>query len=249
MISGRLPRPGSHDMMVGVQAARKFAGLEIGDQATIANVRWRVVGIFQTGNNLDGDAVADADALKAGLHRLSYDVALLSLKSPSDLGRLQKSLRTLPVMAIREKDYYARLWQVGPKLAFYTACTLLLIIGGGALAATTHSVYAAVEARAREIVILRAIGFDRVAIAASVMLETMLVAWPGRGCRHRHRLVVGRGLSVQWRDRRRGFPRHHDLGPAADRPELGRCGRIGGRRDGHAWKSGRGTVVEAMREL
>jgi ABC-type antimicrobial peptide transport system permease subunit len=80
-----------------------------------------------------------------------------------------------------EREYYAGLWRLVPKVAFYVACTLLLIIGGGALAATTHCVYAAVEARAREIVILRAIGFGSAAIAASLLLETVLVACSGAG--------------------------------------------------------------------
>jgi len=190
VISGRLPRPGSYDMMVGAQAARKFAGLKIGDRVAIATARWRVVGIFRTGNNLEGDAVADAAILKAALHRGSYDVALVALKSPSDLGRLQNSLRSLPVVAMREQDYYARLWRDLPKVPLYIAYAFLVIIGGGALAATTHSVYAAVEARAREIVLLRAIGFDSAAIAASVMLETVLVACLGA--------IIGTGIVRLW---------------------------------------------------
>jgi len=246
--SGRLPRPGSRDMMVGVQAARKFAGLKIGDQVVVANVGWHVVGTFQARNNLDGDAVADADALKAALHRGSYDVALLSLKSPPDLGRLQKSLRSLSVVAIREQDYYAGLWQIVPKVAFYMAATFLLIIGGGALAATTHSVYAAVEARAREIVILRAIGFDRVAISISVVLETLLVACLGA--------TIGTGIVWLWVE---GYPYNGGIEggvfPVTVTWSLllvALSWAVVVALAGAAMpclKAGRGTVVEAMRDL
>jgi putative ABC transport system permease protein len=248
VISGRLPRPGSHDMMVGVQAARKFAGLEMGHQIAIANVGWRVVGVFQTDNNLDGDAVADADALKAALRRRSYDVALASVESQSDLGRVQKALRTLPVTAMTEQDYYARLWQLVPKLALYTAYTFLLIIGGGALAATTQSVYAAVEARAREIVILRAIGFDGVAVSISVVLETALVACLGA--------VIGTGIVWLWVE---DYPYNGGIEGGVFRVTV----TWGLLLVALSWavvvalagaampclKAGRGTVVEAMRDL
>jgi putative ABC transport system permease protein len=248
VIAGRLPRPGSHDMIVGAQAARKFTGLAIGDQVTVVNVRWRVVGIFQTGSNLEGDAVADADALKAALHRASYDVALLSLKSPSDLGRLQKSLRTLPVVAMREQDYYAKLWQGVPKVPFYIASALLMIIGGGALAATTHGVYAAVEARSREIVILRAIGFDSIAVSISVVLETVLVASLGA--------VIGTAIVWLWVE---GYPYNGGVEGGVFRVAM----TWGMLLIALSWatvvalagavlpclKAGRGTVVEAMRDL
>jgi putative ABC transport system permease protein len=248
VIAGRLPRPGSHDMIVGLEAARKFAGLKIGDQVSIANAAWHVVGIFQTGNNLEGDAVADADALKAALHRGSYDVALVALKSSSDLGRLQTSLRTLPVVAMREQDYYARLWQIVPKLALYTAYTLLVIIGGGALAATTHSVYAAVEVRAREIVILRAIGFDSAAISVSVVVETVLVASLGA--------VFGTGIVWLWVE---GYPYNGGMEGGVFRVTtswglllVALSWAVLVALAGAAMpclKAGRGTVVEAMREL
>lgn len=179
LLAGRLPKPGSHEVVVGLQAMRKFAAMEVGRQVEIAKTRWPVVGIFQGGGNLDGDLIGDAGVLKAALHRETYDIALLSLTSAEALPQLQAALRSLPVTAMPEREYYAGLWQLVPKVAFYVACTLLLIIGGGALAATTHCVYAAVEARAREIVILRAIGFDSVAIGASLLLETVLVACLG----------------------------------------------------------------------
>jgi putative ABC transport system permease protein len=206
------------------------------------------VGIFQTGSNLDGDAVADANALKAALHRGSYDVALLSLKSPSDLARLQKSLRTLPVTAMIEQDYYARLWQLVPKVAFYMASIFLVIIGGGALAATTQSVYAAVEVRAREIVILRAIGFDSVAVSISVVLEAVLVACLGA--------MIGTGIVWLWVQ---DYPYNGGVEGGVFRVTV----TWGLLLIALSWavvvalagasmpclKAGRGTVVEAIREL
>jgi putative ABC transport system permease protein len=140
LVTGRLPRPGSHEVIVGLQAWRKFTGLEIGREVEIAKTNWRVVGIFRGGGNLDGDLIADAGLLKAALHRETYDIALLSLTSPDDLPRIKEALHSLPVTVLREQDYYARMWRSVPNNALYVTVVLLVIIGGGALAATTHGV-------------------------------------------------------------------------------------------------------------
>lgn len=248
VISGRMPRPGAREVAAGLQAARKFAGLEIGHWIDTKTVRWRVVGIFQGGGNLDGDLIADADTLKAVLHRESYNVALLSLSPDQDLSRLQKALRPLPLIAVREQDYYARLWTSVPKLAFYTALVLLVIIGGGALAATTHCVYAAIESRAREIVILRALGFDSLAISASLMLETVLVASLGA--------TVGTAIVWLWVE---GYPYNGGIEGGVFRITM----RWGLLLVALSWavvvaviaaalpclKASRGAVAEAMRQL
>lgn len=247
-VAGRLPRPNSQEVAVGLQAARKFAGLEIGRRITIADTAWRVVGIFHTGGNLDGDLIGDAGSIKAALHRGSYDVAVLSLASPDGLARLRAGLRGLPVTAVPEPDYYAGLWQQVPKLAFYTAVVLLLIIGGGALASTTHCVYAAIASRGREIVILRAIGFDSVAISASLLLETVLVAGLGA--------CVGTGIVWLWVE---GYPYNGGIEGGIFRITMTWTSLL----IALSWaavvalaggvmpclKAGRSTVAEAMREL
>jgi putative ABC transport system permease protein len=195
LVAGRPLKAGSHEVLAGVQAARKFAGLEPGQAVVIAGASWRVVGIFRTGGNLDGDVVGDARVLKAAARRLTYDSVLLSLKSPSDLEKLQQALRALPIAAMPERHYYALLWHFVPKVAFYVAATLLFIIGGGALAATSQSVYAAVSSRKREIVILRAVGFDGYSVAVAVILETILLAWLGA--------LIGAGIVWLWVE---GYP-------------------------------------------
>ena len=53
------------------------------------------------------------------------------------------------------------------------------MIGVGAFAGTVQTMQGAVEARAREIAILRALGFDGVAVAALVVIEAMLLATLG----------------------------------------------------------------------
>jgi putative ABC transport system permease protein len=53
------------------------------------------------------------------------------------------------------------------------------IMAVGAISATLNVMYAAVDRRKLELATLRAIGFGGTAVAASVMIETLLVAVPG----------------------------------------------------------------------
>jgi len=248
LLSGHLPRPGSQDVIVGLQAQRKFAGFDIGRPIDAMGRRWQVVGIFETGNTLDGDVVADAGALKAARHRDSYDTALLALETPDSLEGLQKSLRSLPVKLMRETDYYAELWSQVSSFPYYMAYALLLIMGSGALSGTIHTVYAATSARANEIVILRAIGFNGALVAASVVVEAVLLACLGA--------LIGVGIDWLWLD---GYPYNGGVEggvfPIQVTPQIAALA-VGWAIVIGVWgavmpslKVARGTVVEAMRDL
>lgn len=248
MLSGRLPKPGSQDVIVGLQAQRKFAGFDMGRQIEAAARRWRVVGIFETGNALDGDVMADAGALKAARPRGGHEIVLVALKSPGALEDFRRSLRALPVRVVRETDYYAQLWSQVPDIPYFVAYALLVIMGSGALSGTVHTVYAATSIRAHEIVILRAIGFNGAPVAASVVAEAVFLACLGA--------LIGVGIDWLWLE---GYPYNGGMEggvfPIHVTPHivalaLGWAIVIG------VWgavvpslKVARGTVVDAMRDL
>ena len=190
LLSGHLPCQGSQDAIVGVQAQRKFADFEMGRSFEAESRLWRVVGIFEARNTLDSDVVVDAAALKDATRRPGYDVVLLGLKSPNALKGLQDALRSLPITVIAETDYYQQLWSGVPSVPYFIAYALLLLMGGGALSGTVHTVYAATSARAHEIVILRAIGFNGALVAASVVVEAVLLACLGA--------LIGVGADWLW---------------------------------------------------
>jgi putative ABC transport system permease protein len=248
VLAGRLPRPNTQEVIVGLRAQQKFAGFDIGRKIEAKGRRWQVVGVFETGHTLDGDVVADAGAVKAAKQRDSYDVVLIALTSPDALERLQKSLRSLPVKVMRETDYYAQFWSQVSNLLYYMAYVLLLIMGGGALSGTVHTVYAATSARANEIVILRALGFNGALVAASAAMEAVFLACLGA--------LIGVGIDWLWLE---DYPYNGGVEggvfPVQVTPHivaiaLGWATVIG------TWgalmpslKVARGTVVEAMRDL
>jgi cell division protein FtsX len=107
---------------------------------------------------------------------------LVKLQSPESFARFQESVVSrLPatVVAEREPDFYASSWKSLPKSLIYVAYLLSCNIAIGVTTGITQVVHAALEERRREIAILRIVGFDRRAVAASVVLETLLFTLVG----------------------------------------------------------------------
>jgi putative ABC transport system permease protein len=87
----------------------------------------------------------------------------------------------------RQTDYYRR--TVSQFAAFFTriAYAVGAIMTLGALFGSVKIMYAAVDARTREMAILRAIGYAHLPLALSLVLETLVLALAGD--------VLGTGLA------------------------------------------------------
>jgi putative ABC transport system permease protein len=79
----------------------------------------------------------------------------------------------------RETDFYAAFLKSIPMNLVYIVYLLSAIIAMGVVTGITHVVHAALEERRREIAILRIVGFDSRAVAASVAIESLLLALLG----------------------------------------------------------------------
>jgi putative ABC transport system permease protein len=187
LLSGRLPTPGTNEVMVGRLAPRALFGLDGGAvKRTLAangkefeDVEWQVVGTFTTGDWWDGYLVGDIDTLRQYGRGLDATTVRVRLDSPQSFEVFRSAVaRQLPpsVKVERETDYYAGFWSSIPKFVLYVAYLLGGLLGLGAIAATTQVTHAALEARRREIATLRLLGFDGRAAAASLALEAMLFA-------------------------------------------------------------------------
>lgn len=194
LLEGRMPRPGTRELIVGNLARGKFSGL---DRNTLdyKGVPWRIVGVFTTGGWWDGYLVGDIGALKRYGKHPSDSIVLVRLVSPDDFERFRRAVaQRLPPSIIieRESDYYGGIWQTVPNVLLYCAYVVSGLIAAGAFAGTVQIMNSAVEERRREIATLGALGFDSRAVAASVMLEAVLLASLGA--------LAGAALAWLWRD-------------------------------------------------
>jgi putative ABC transport system permease protein len=181
LLAGRLPKPGTRELMAGNLAQRKFSALDSG-VIQYLNQPWRIVGTFTTGSWWDGYLVGDAAGLKHYAGDMGDSIVLARLTSPQAFGAFARALAgRLPVDIIvdREPDYYAGIWRIVPDNGYIIAFILAGLIGIGTMAAIAQVMNGAMEERRREIAALRALGFDVRAIAASVVLEGSLLAISG----------------------------------------------------------------------
>lgn len=184
LLSGRSLRPNSNDLMVGVTAQRKFAGLKLGQAITLEGNAWSVVGVFDTDSFNDGDLVVSSQRLLSLLPLPRYSSVLVALEGPGAFDTLRQDLlrtQALPVSVERLSDYWARRYEVIRRTApaIIMAYAISALIAAGALAGIVHLMNAAVDARAAEMAVLRAIGFSGVLVAASVVIEAFVLACLG----------------------------------------------------------------------
>jgi putative ABC transport system permease protein len=182
IVAGRALRPSSGEAIVGRAAAERYAGAELGGTLPLGNSTWQVVGIFEAKSALDAEIWVDARQLASDVKRPSpYSSLRLRVAPGADVSALIRRIEGDPrfgLAASRESDYYAK--QAASADALYIVVGgLALLAGIGAAFGATNTLYAAVQARTREIGTLRALGFSSRAIAGSFLLESVLMALAG----------------------------------------------------------------------
>lgn len=176
--AGRMFRPGSRELLVGVGAARKF-GLGVGSQVHLPDGKWPIVGVFSCGADIiESYLVGDALTVMAARRRAGFAQVLTQLVDASAYPEFERWLTENPGLSVdveRKTTYDER--QIGMNTAFFTrmAYVISAIMALGALFGIVKIMYAAVRARTREIGTLRSIGFGGIPVALSVLLEAALL--------------------------------------------------------------------------
>lgn len=179
IVAGRMFRTGRQELIVGVGAARAYH-LHLGDEIGLPDGEWPIVGLFtDDGSILEGQLVADVITLMSSAHLSGYGSVLVRLARADDFDAFERWLTTNPALEVtaeRLSHYDAR--TVNFYTAFFTELTYLIgaIMALGALFATVKLTYAAVSVRTHEIGTLRAIGYEPLPIAVSVLFETAMLS-------------------------------------------------------------------------
>jgi len=182
---GRFFRPGLPEIVVGRAATRAYAGLDLGATVRIGAGTWTVVGIFDAGGSaFDSEAWADADVLNGTYQRPRgvYQSVTARLVSAEAFPAFKRELEADPrlrVQTMRERDYYDRQSQVVTTLITVLGSLVAVVMGLGAVFGALNTMYSAVAERAREIAVLRAIGFGGASVVLSFLLESLVIALVG----------------------------------------------------------------------
>jgi putative ABC transport system permease protein len=182
LVAGRIWRTGLRELVVGQAITDQFQGADVGDTVMLHGEPWTIVGRYQDRGAIDENALTgDVDMVRAALGAPSYQSVGVMLASPGDFGRFRDALQSNPqlnVRVLRLSQYYHG--QMSQLLNLFDVVGWFVggVMAVGAIATALTTLYAAAEARAREIATLRAIGFGGGAAAASVLAESLALAIP-----------------------------------------------------------------------
>jgi putative ABC transport system permease protein len=175
---------GQDEVIVGVGAAREFAGLEVGSTIKVGRYNWPVVGVFSTGGGVaESEIWTDAKVLQAAYNRGdSFQSVYARLNSAGAFAAFKDALTTNPqlnVKVARQSEYYAENSQTLTILITTLGYLIASLMAVGAVFGALNTMYSAVAARTREIATLRALGFGRGAVVISLMIESLVLALLG----------------------------------------------------------------------
>jgi putative ABC transport system permease protein len=182
LVAGRMFQPGKHEMIVGVGAQTLFQHMKIGDKVILPDGQWPIVGVYTTGDILDGQLIGDTETMLTALKRTTYNSILVRLTSPDALGTFRKALTTDPALQVtvtRHSDWSQKVSNQATGFLAMMAYIVGTVMAIGALFGCVNTMYAAVSSRAREIATLRALGYGAFPVGVSVVLEAVLLAVAG----------------------------------------------------------------------
>ncbi len=183
IVAGRLFHPGKRELIAGVGAQATYAGLNVGDRVLLPDGPWTVVGAFTSGHDIiEGQLIGDTDTLMTAVRVKTYNTVIVRLTSFDSLAVLKKALTSNPALAVdvaRQTDWYHKLNDQFYTVVSGIAYSVGSLLAVGALFCALNTMYAAVAARAREIATLRAIGYDALPVAVSVLAEAIALSVAG----------------------------------------------------------------------
>jgi putative ABC transport system permease protein len=185
LVAGRMPKPGSSEIMAGRSIAERFKGGGIGETLRFGMRDWRVVGIFDAGNTgFSSEIWGDADQLMQAFRRPAYSSIIFKLRDPAEFETVKKRIESDPRLTLeakRENQYYADQSKMMAKFLRILGMSLTVIFSLGAIIGAMITMYSAVATRIGEIGTMRALGFKRVSILGAFMIEALLLGLIG-GC-------------------------------------------------------------------
>ncbi len=183
LIEGRMPRPGSSEIIAGSSIAKRFKGGGIGETLRFGMRDWTVVGIFDAGaTGFSSEIWGDVIQLMQAFRRPAYSSITFQLRDTGEFDSVKSMLDMDPRLTVdvrRETRYYRDQSEAMAKFLRILGMSLTIIFSIGAVIGAMITMYAAVSNRIGEIGTLRALGFRRTSIMISFLVEALLLGLVG----------------------------------------------------------------------
>jgi len=182
LTTGRWFSPGKREMVASVRLARRFSGVNVGNEIKLGARTLTVVGHFDAGGSaFDSEAWMDADEARAIFNRANYASVLIRPVDAAAGTRLKQRFESdhrLTMRVVAETEYYAQQTKTAGPIRF-GGNVIATVMSVGAVLAAMNTMYASVGARTREIGTLRVLGFRRRSVVAAILIEGVCLAFVG----------------------------------------------------------------------
>jgi len=180
---GRMFQPGRREVVVGKGLAKRYPKARIGSKLDFGRGEWEVVGIMDGGRSAaNSEIFCDLAQLASDQNReTGLSSALIRAADAVSMQALMNDLkedRRLNADAVTEKSYYEQQTESAAPIRFLGIFVAIIMAIGSSFAAM-NTMYAAVARRAAEIGTLRVLGFSKLGILASFLIESLLLSLIG----------------------------------------------------------------------
>jgi len=183
IVDGRLPRPGTAEVIAGRSVASGFRGAGRDETVRFASRDWTVVGVFDAGRTgFDSEMWGDAEQMLQAFRRQAFSSVIFKLADGSRFDEIKGAIEADPRLTLeakRETRFYADQSEALAKFITYLGTSISVIFSIGAIIGAMITMYASVAARTGEIGTLRALGFSRTAILTAFLVEALLLGLAG----------------------------------------------------------------------
>jgi putative ABC transport system permease protein len=173
-------QPGKFEVIAGKNMPTVYRDMTIGSQVDLPQGSWKIVGIFESGGDLnEAGLLADADVLSASLRQPAFKSVSVMLENAGAFDKFRGWLRSNPALSVetlREPVYLRRVGGNITGLFKGIAYVVGGIMGLGAMFGAINTMYSSVSRRRVEIATLRAVGFGGLAVMFSVLVESLGLA-------------------------------------------------------------------------
>ncbi len=187
IVEGRAAQPGTDEAVIGQAVRGRFVGMDLGQSFELRKNRpVKVVGVFSAGgSSYDSEVWADIDAVRGAFGRHGALSSMrVRLESPGKFDAFRARItsdRQLELDVFREPAYYNK--QSEGLSLFITAMGMIIAVlfSTGAMIGAMITMYSSVAHRKREVGTLLALGFSRISVLGSFLLESVLLSLAGGG--------------------------------------------------------------------
>ncbi|MER3445877.1 MAG: hypothetical protein C4291_03140 [Candidatus Dadabacteria bacterium] len=182
LIEGRMFRPGLSEVIVSRSISQRFKNCRFGDTIQFGVYRWNVVGIFNAGGTApDSEIWTDVEGAMTDFKRPNYSSVLVRTIDKTARDQFIANLAEDPRLALEgklERTYYEQQTSTAAPIKFF-GILIGVIMAIGASFGAMNTMYATVSARTQEVAMLRILGFSRLAILVSFVIESVFLALLG----------------------------------------------------------------------